>query len=127
MYVVLVRSLRVPTETPRIYGPYASRDEATAEMDQRISPTTPQGFSLGVYPIHDKPDYMTMDEVRKAITDAGGEIQDLINWSWARFDDDTIGHEVFKRVQSSVHHRGYYEASPHSDNKNLRKGGFRFR
>lgn len=64
------------------------------------------------------------------VTQAGGELQTLINWTWALFTDDTIGQQVFKDVcalNPDIEHRGYSMAQPDSANSNLHKGGFRFR
>ncbi len=68
--------------------------------------------------------------VHELIIQAGSTVEPVINWYWAKFDDDTIGQQVFAdclAICPDLDHRGYSKAQPDSSNSNLRKGGFRFR
>lgn len=76
------------------------------------------------------PRNVDLNEVRAIITEAGGTLEQVINWEWCKFEDDVTGSAVFEKVcrmYPDLDHRGYSKAQPESSNTNLRLGGFRFR
>lgn len=65
--------------------------------------------------------------IRAIIDAAGGKREYLINWEWAKFEDEAMGSAVFALVCDHCEHRGFHPAEPTASNPNLRLAAFRFR
>ena len=67
--------------------------------------------------------------VAKARELGAKEIVNVINWTWAKdFPNPEAGQAFVEWLTANGHdHRGYYAASPESNNENLRADGVRFR